>query len=102
MSSPEPVRYKVEPGAHTKEQIEHIKVAAKKAGRFARFIDILEEAIRRLESDPHTWGDPVYRAKTVDAVTYRGILRPIVVQYAVYEQAKSVVIVSVRLFADFE
>lgn len=47
-------------------------------------------------------GDPVYRAKTVDVVACRGIVRPLAFHYSVYEATRTVVLVSVRLFADFD
>ena len=102
MKEAQPRRYKVEPGFGIKDQIESIKTTSKKTGHLARFIEILEEAVRRLEADPHGWGDPEYRAKTVDAVAYRAILRPVVFRYVVYEQFSVVVLLNVRLFAEFD
>jgi hypothetical protein len=95
-------RYKVEPGPGINDQINAIKAISKQAGKFERFIAILEDAMRRLEFDPHAWGDPVYRSKTVDAVACRGILPPIVFHYVIYEQVRSVMLLRVELYADFD
>lgn len=47
-------------------------------------------------------GRSVYRAKPDDAVACRGIVRPLAFHYSVYEATRTVVLVSVRLFADFD
>lgn len=95
-------RYIVEPGPEIKNQIEAIKGIAKQSGKFKRFTAILEEAMRRLEFEPHAWGDPVYRSKTVDAVACRGIIRPIVFRFVIYEEIRKIILLSVEVFADFD
>jgi hypothetical protein len=102
MASPNGSPYKVELGPEAKKAINAIKSISEQSGKLDRFIAIMEDAIRRLESDPHHWGDPVYRAKTVEAVAYRAILRPVVFHYSVYETPRAVALVSVRLFAEFD
>lgn len=94
--------YKIEKGAGVKEQIEKIRMESRQAGKYLAFIEVMEKAIARLQDKPHEWGDPEYRAKTVDGVMRHGIIRPISFRYAVYEQAHAVVLLRVRQFADFD
>ena len=100
MSGAQP--YKIENGPGVLDQIKAIKHYSRHAGKYEQFIEIMEEALRRLQGGPHVWGDPEYRAKTVDAVACRGLIRPVVFRYVIYEQVRGVVLVSVRLYADFE
>ena len=102
MASPNGSPYKVELGPEAKKAMNTIRAISKLSGKLNRFIAIMEDAVRRLESDPHHWGDPVYRAKAVEAVAYRAILRPVVFHYSVYETVRTVALVGVRLFADFD
>lgn len=99
MSAPQP--YKIDQSTGVLEQIGAIKAIAKKEGQFAKLVAIMKEAIRRLEMDPHGWGDPQYKAKTVDAVAYRGILWPVVFEYVVYDQIHGVVVKKIKLVDQF-
>ena len=102
MSQGEPKPYGINHGLGVIEQIQAIKAAARLTGNLAQFKNILKKATHQLQTDPHSWGDPEFRAKTIDAVMCRGIIRPIAFRYAIYEQARGVVLLSVRLYGDFE
>jgi hypothetical protein len=93
--------YKLEDGASVKEQVRSIKTVGQQAGKLERFIEIMEKVGEHLRTNPNEWGDPEYAAKTVNAVIRRGIVRPVAIRYAVYEDARAVVILNVRLFAKF-
>lgn len=93
--------FKLSHGADVVAQLTQIKDISKKHGKLAEYIAILDSAVHRLQTDPHGWGDPVYRSKTVDATAYRGIIRPIVFRYVIYEETRTVVLVSVEMFASF-
>lgn len=101
MNQPQPRPYKIEKGVGVKEQIEQIRLESRKAKKYLAFIEIMEQAIARLQNDPHEWGDPEYRAKTVNAVMRHAIIRPISFRFAVYEQAHAVTLLRVRQFAEF-
>jgi hypothetical protein len=102
MSEDQAKIYHLSHGADVVAQLIQIKDKSKKAGKFAKYITIFEEALLRLQTDPHGWGDPVYRSKTVDATAFRGIIRPVVFRYVIYEESRTVVLISVELFAEFD
>jgi hypothetical protein len=83
------------------EQIRSIAVSAKAAGKLPQFTEILKQAMHRLQTDPHGWGDPERRLDVPDGVVCHGILRPVVFHYVIYEQVNGVVLLSVQRFADF-
>ncbi len=97
MTEPQPGSYKIEKGAGIKGRIEKIRMESRKAGKYLALVEIMENAIAR-----HEWGDPEYRAKTVDAVMRHAIIRPISFRFAVYEPARAVTLLLVRQFADFD
>jgi hypothetical protein len=84
-----------------KEHIRSIAASAKAAGKLPEFTEILKQAVQRLQTDPHGWGDPEHHLHVVDGVVCHGILRPMVFRYVIYEQVRGVVLLSVQCFADF-
>ena len=58
MSDGQPKLYKLNHGLGVKEQIQAISAACKQTGKLSKFIDILEQAVNLLQTDPHGWGDP--------------------------------------------
>ncbi len=101
MSEPQNGTYKVEHSQVVKDQIRAIAKAAKQSGKLKQFIDILELAVHRLRTDPHGWGDPEYRVASANALVCHGLLRPVVFDYVIYEGSRAVVLIKVRLFAEF-
>lgn len=102
MSEGQPKPYKLDDGAGVKEQVRAMKDGATQAGKLDRFIAIMEKVGHILRTDPNGWGDPEYASKTVDGIIRHGIIRPLAFRYAVYDQVRGVVILSVRLFAEFD
>ena len=102
MSEPQPTPYRLDHTQNVPEEIQSIQAAAREAGRLRQFVEIMKEAVHRLETDPLGWGDPEFRSKVVDAVVCHGLIRPVVVKYVVYEHLRAAVILSVRLYADFD
>ncbi len=101
--SPEPAGdYKLEHIPAATQHIEAIAAAAKQAGKLAEFKQILFEAVRRLTNDPHGWGDPEFHKLVGGGIVCHGILRPIVFYYVIYESLRSVVLLEVHQFAEFE
>jgi hypothetical protein len=94
--------YRIDHGANVPKQIRAIKATAKKKDRLGTFIDLMKEGLRRLETDPHGFGDPEFRSKQVDAVTCHALLRPLMLRYVIYEQEHGVVLLSIMLYADFD
>ena len=102
MSEQQPVNYKLDHARTAKDQVRNIAAYAATIRRSRDLSRILRKAMHLLQTDPHGWGDPVYRAKTVDAVACRAIIHPVVFSYVIYEETHSVMILSVKLFADFD
>jgi hypothetical protein len=102
MSEQQPGSYKLDHAQPAKDQVRTIATYAKTIRRSRVLGRLMRKAMHLLQTDPHGWGDPQYRAKTVDAVACRGILPPLVFHYVIYEQTRSVVLSSVKLYADFE
>ncbi|MBI2807707.1 MAG: hypothetical protein HYX68_22225 [Planctomycetes bacterium] len=102
MNDPPPSSYRLDHASGVPVQINQIKVAAKSAGKLRQFIDIMKEAVSRLETDPHGWGDPEYRSKAVDAVVCHGLIRPVVFHYVIYEAIHAVVILNVKMYTAFD
>ena len=101
MSNAHPEPYKIEHGPDVPKQIQAIKLIAEQAGKYQQFVETMEESLRRLQADPHGWADPLYHSKHVDAIACRGLIRPLVFHYVIYEEAHGVVLLSVRLYATF-
>ncbi len=93
--------YKIELALGVKEQIQAIRTFVKQRDRLREFIAIAEKAQRLLQTDPKTWGDPLYRSKFVDGLYCHALLWPIAFRFVIYEQSRSVVILSIRRIADF-
>ena len=101
MSEPSPNAYQLDQAQSASEQIRNIAAYAKTIGKTKDFARILRTAVQRMRNDPHQWGDPEFRAKTVDAVLCRGLVGPVVFRYVIYEQIHGVVLLSVKLYTDF-
>ena len=102
MNEPSAGPYKLDQADDAKKQVRAIAAYTKTVGRSRELGRIMRKALHHLQTDPHGWGDPVYRAKTVDAVACRGLIRPVVFRYVIYEQIRTVILLSVRLYADFD
>src|SRR5437762_9780436 len=102
MSDAKSGSYRFEQTGSAKAQLREIRVRAKAAGKFAKFIGIIKKAVASMKSDPHGWGDPEYQSKHVDALYCHATIRPVAFRYVIFEQARGVVLLSVRLYADFD
>jgi hypothetical protein len=101
MSEKQPPGYKLDHAHFVKENIQAIAAIAKQAGKLHEFASIMKKAVHLLQNDPHAWGDPEYHSKAVEGIVYHSILRPIAFRFVVYEQVRAVVLLSVKLYADF-
>lgn len=94
--------YKLEHTPRATQQIQAIGESAKQIGKLPALKEILLEAVRRLKTDPHGWGDPQFHKLVGGGVVCHGILRPIVFYYVFYEALRAVVLLEVRQFAEFD
>src|SRR5947209_3566173 len=94
--------YRLEHLPSATKQIQSIAASTNPLGNLPVFQDILFEAIRRLKYDPHGWGDPAFHKLVGGGVVCHAILRPMVFYFVIYESLRSVVLLEVRQFADFD
>lgn len=84
-----------------RKNIRDLHAKAKSIGKRAEFVRILNAAVELMRTKPNEWGDPEYRAKSVDAVMCHGILGPLMFRFAIYESVRGVVLLSVQQIRDF-
>jgi hypothetical protein len=95
MTSNGPPRYRVEPVPVAERQIAKLLQRAAQLGTMAEVIGTLRGIIRKLESQPGTWGDPQYHTHLPGGVVLRGFLKPLVVKYALFEKDRAVLLLEV-------
>jgi len=94
--------YKLEHVPAATKQIQDIAAAAKKIGKLDTLKTILLEAVGRLKTDPHSWGDPLYHKEVGGGIVCHGLIRPIAFYYVIYDSQRAVVLLEVELFAPFD
>jgi hypothetical protein len=102
MNEPSEGPYKLDQADDAKKQVRAIAAYAKAVGSSRELGRILRKALHHLQADPHGWGDPLYGAKTIDAVMCRALIRPVAFRDVIYEHIRTVMLLSVRLYADFD
>jgi len=66
-------------------------------GRKAAFLAALIYVFAKLRTEPSSWGDPEYNLHKPGGCVYHCIHNPVVVQYAVFEHEKIVLLMNVRI-----
>lgn len=87
--------------SHTQEAAEQIRELgreAQRSGHWLSYRKAWEAIVTKLQSAPREWGDPIRHAEHPDGIMYRGILRPLVVHYVLFEQARKVLVYEVGPF----
>ena len=102
MSDKGPTRYKLDHAFEVEEKIQAIAAIARKGGQLKDFASLMKKALELLHNDPCGWGDPEFHSKSVEGTDYHSLLRPVSFRYVVYEQVRSVVLLNIRLYADFK
>lgn len=77
------------------EKIRDLDTRAKAAGIRDTYVAALETMMAKLQTEPLTWGDPLYHPKQPGSVICQAAVNPLVVQYAVYEPEREVVILQI-------
>jgi len=96
------VRYTLEHAFNVDEKIQAIATIAKQAGHQRDFARLMKKAVELLQNEPQGWGDPEYHSKSVEGVVFHALLRPVSFRYVVYEQVSAVVLLNIRLYAEFQ
>lgn len=90
--------YRVDQLPRVLQQIRDLVAKARPFGLVTTLLKSLTSALDHLKSDPLGWGDPAYRTQTAGGIVCRGISRPIVVYYVVFESSKSVIVLDIFPF----
>jgi hypothetical protein len=78
-------------------QVEHLAKIAISEGFRDLYFESLLAGLKALENHPQDWGDPKYRTKHHGGLVCQRVLEPLIIDYAVYEQERVVLILSVTL-----
>jgi hypothetical protein len=88
-------KYTISKTLRAADQIREMGKEAKQSGALTSFQAAWMVIISKLEKEPKSWGDPVRHAAHPDGIFFRGIQRPFVVHYVVYERNRKVVVYEV-------
>ena len=88
-------RFEVAKLSHVKQQIVDLAARAANAGIKQRFLSLFRATLRHLERRPWEVGDPLYPAHHPDGVIYRVARSPFIIDFALFEQDKLVLIFNV-------
>ena len=69
-------------------------------GRKAEFLSAMTAVVAKLQKEPTVWGDPEYNLHHPGGCIYHGIMKPVIVKYAVFEHEKTVLLLNVRILAN--
>ena len=94
--------YQFDYTAGAKRQIQDVAAIARETGKLQQFVAIMKQAVHLMQTEPNVWGDPEYRSKYVDGLFCHGLIRPVTFRYVIYEQVRGVVLLSVKLYANFQ
>ena len=78
------MKFRISHGHQVKEQIQHLHQSAKKANLHAEYIWALKQIVQHLEENPLAWGDPEYNLKHEGSVVCHGIVKPLVMRFAIF------------------
>jgi hypothetical protein len=66
------------------------------AGMHREYVAALRKIIDKLQNEPLQWGDPEYDFNKPGACVCHGICDPLFVQYAVFEEERTVIIMKIK------
>ena len=81
----EPIRYEVVLAGLAKEQLRMSHRQEAEAGRGQKLVSAFRRIVQRLQRDPVSFGERLYRLPALQSVVYQGAIRPLVVDYAVHD-----------------
>ncbi|HWY88449.1 MAG TPA: hypothetical protein VNX28_17185 [Gemmataceae bacterium] len=90
--------YKVDHLPRVLHQLHQLSAQARKRGISKSLVTALKKARDFCREQPKDWGDPVRNTILEGGIVYRGICKPVVVEYAVFDNERAVVILSVYAF----
>jgi len=93
-------RYTVHASGAIADSIRRIQRRAKREGRGDKVVATLSQIYERLQQDPSTLGEPLYRLSALRLEVRTCVVRPIVVNFAVHETKPLVFIKGIRLLTE--
>jgi hypothetical protein len=95
----QPVRYDVTLSGAARAILEQLSAQARQAGTGPQFLAALREIGERLRKDPLGFGEPRYRLPALRLLVCKGIVAPLVVDFAVHEDRPLVFIRGFQLLS---
>jgi hypothetical protein len=77
--------YQVIRSENTRTQLKEWGEVARELGLLDQYVASLKAIERKMQTEPLSWGDPVYPLSSLKLIIYRGIYWPFVVHYGVNE-----------------
>ena len=81
------------------EALRQLQRRASRQRRGEEFLLALRRVVERLHTDPHEFGEPLYRLTALRMLVRCAVIRPLSVDFAVCEDRPLVVIKAVKLLA---
>jgi hypothetical protein len=82
--------------AKVKEQIRLLGLRAVALGITDELVRVLQAIVHKLETKPHTWGEPLYHTQHLGGVVREAVQTPLRVHYVVYELQQAVLMLDLR------
>jgi len=92
-------RYEIGYSALIKQAIRRAHHRASRQGRGEAFTEALRKVVERLEIDPLEAGEPIYQLPILRIRIRKMVVRPVVVEFGVFEDRPIVIIKSVKLLS---
>jgi hypothetical protein len=92
-----PAVYAVKVSEQLKDTIRRLHEQAAQRGRGQQFLAALRAIHDRLRSDPLRFGEPLFRLPALKLLVFQVIVSPVVVDYAVHEEKRLVLVKGVNV-----
>lgn len=92
-----PHKYSVEISSAIANTLRQLHEQAVREQRGRQFATALAECTKRLEEDPRSFGEPMYRLPMLQLLVRHGAVRPLFVDFAVHDERPLVFIRKVQL-----
>ena len=83
----------------TAQALRQLQRRASREGRGAAFLGAVRTAVQRMQSDPMTFGEPLYRLPALRIDVRCAVIRPLSIHFGVSEVHHIVVIQTVKLLS---
>lgn len=95
----QPIRYTVRTSEQTQGILKQLHAQAVQTGSGQRFLVAIRQIAERLQIDPLTFGEFLYRLPALKLLIYEAVVLPVIVNYAVHEDLPLVFIRGVKVLS---